>query len=47
MMQPAIMPIKASSPKKMMIGLLYVFLAFFGTTAWIIVKDRIIDTRNR
>lgn len=46
-MQPAIMPVKASSPKKMMMGLLYVFLAFFGTTAWIIVKDRIIDTRNR
>lgn len=44
-MQPAIMPIKASSPKKMMMGLLYVFLAFFGTAAWIIVKDRIIDNR--
>lgn len=42
-MQPAITPIKASSPKKMMMGLLYVFLAFFGTVAWIIVKDRIID----
>lgn len=42
-MQPAIVPIKASSPKKMMMGLLYVFLAFFGTVTWIIVKDRIID----
>ena len=41
--QPAIVPIKASSPKKMMMGLLYVFLAFFGTAAWIIIKDRIID----
>lgn len=45
-MQPAIMPIKASAPKKMMIGLLYVFLAFFGTVSWIVVKDRIIDTRS-
>lgn len=42
-MQPAIIPIKASSPQKMMMGLLYVFLAFFGTVTWIIVKDRIID----
>ena len=41
--QPAIVPIKASSPKKMMMGLLYVFLAFFGTAAWIIIKDRVID----
>ena len=45
-MQPAIMPIKASAPKKMVIGLLYVFLAFFGTVSWIVVKDRIIDTRS-
>ena len=43
MVQPAIVPIKASAPKKMMMGLLYVFLAFFGTAAWIIIKDRIID----
>ena len=42
-MQPAIKPTKASSPKKMMMGLLYVFLAFFGTVSWIIVKDRIIN----
>lgn len=45
-MQPAIMPIKASSPKKMMMGLMFVFLAFFGTAAWIIIKDRIIDVRE-
>lgn len=43
MVQPAIVPIKASAPKKMMMGLLYVFLAFFGTAAWIIIQDRIID----
>ncbi len=42
-MQPAIIPILASSPKKMMIGLLFVFLAFFGTVGWIILKDRILD----
>ena len=38
-MQPAIVPVTASSPKKMMMGLLYVFLAFFGTAAWYIVKE--------
>lgn len=41
--QPSIIPIKASSPKKIMIGLLFVFLAFFGTSSWIIVKNRILD----
>lgn len=40
--QPAITPIKASSPKKIMMGLLYVFLAFFGTAAWLIIEDRIV-----
>lgn len=39
-MQPACVPVKASSPKKMMMGLLYVFLAFFGTSVWIILKNR-------
>lgn len=37
--QPALVPYKASSPKKMLIGLLYVFLAFFGTAAWYILKE--------
>lgn len=37
--QPAVVPYKASSPKKMMMGILYVFLAFFGTCAWYIVKE--------
>ncbi len=46
-MQPAYVPVKASSPKKMMMGLLYVFLAFFGTSVWIIIKDRIIRTNNK
>ena len=40
--QPAYVPIKASSPKKMMMAALYMFLAFFGTSAWIIIKDRIV-----
>lgn len=44
--EPAYIQIKASSPKKMMIGLLFVFLAFFGTAMWIIVKDRIVDIRK-
>lgn len=44
--QPAYMPIKASSPKKMMMALLFVFIAFFGTAAWIVIKDRLDDRRN-
>lgn len=42
-LQPSTIPYKATTPKKMMIGILFVFLAFFGTAAWIIVKDRILD----
>ncbi len=38
-MQPPYTPFKASSPKKLMMGLLYVFLAFFGTAAWIVIKE--------
>lgn len=45
--QPAVVPYKASSPQKMMMGLLYMFLAFFGTAAWIIIKERIIDRRMK
>ncbi len=44
-MQPAVVPIKASSPKKMMMGLLYVFLAFFGTAAWMLVDEYVISPR--
>ncbi len=43
LLQPSTVPYKATSPKKMMIGLLFVFLAFFGTSAWLIIKDRILD----
>ena len=42
-LQPSTIPYKATTPKKMMIGILFVFLALFGTAAWIIVKDRILD----
>jgi len=42
-MQPPYTPFKASSPKKMMMGLLYVFLAFFGTAAWIVIKEIVKD----
>lgn len=44
-MQPPFTPFKASSPKKMMIGILYVFLAFFGTAAWIVIKE-IVSSRE-
>lgn len=39
--QPAVVPFKASSPKKMMTAVLFVFLAFFGTVSWIIVKEKL------
>ena len=45
-MQPAIVPYKASAPKKMMIGILYVFLAFFGTCAWYIVKECVVNRKQ-
>lgn len=41
-LQPSTVPYKATTPKKMVIGLLFVFLAFFGTCAWYIVEDRIL-----
>lgn len=44
--QPAYVPVKASSPKKLMMAALYVFLAFFGTSAWIIIKDRIVNKKR-
>lgn len=45
-MQPPYTPFKASSPKKLMMGILYVFLAFFGTAAWLVVKELINDAKG-
>ena len=42
LLQPSTIPYKATSPKKMMMGLVFVFMAFFGTVAWYIIKDRIL-----
>ena len=42
LMQPPVVPFKASHPKKMMMGLLYVFLAFFGTAAWLLIKEGVL-----
>lgn len=39
-MQPPLVPFKASSPQKMLMGLLFVFMAFFGTSFWLIIKDK-------
>lgn len=39
--QPALTPIKASSPKKILMAFLYVFTTFFLTVAWIILKIEI------
>ena len=39
--QPALTPIKASSPKKILMAFLYVFTTFFLTVAWIIIKNEI------
>ena len=41
--QPAYAPIKAASPKKVMMLLLYVFIALFGTVTWIVVQDKIVN----
>ncbi|MBO4498699.1 MAG: chain-length determining protein [Bacteroidaceae bacterium] len=45
-MQPSVVPFKASKPKKMMMGLLYVFLAFFGTCSWYVLKYIIEDRKQ-
>ena len=39
--QPAVVPQQASAPKKMMTAFIFVFLAFFGTSSWIILKERL------
>ncbi len=38
--QPALIPVKASSPKKMIMAATFVFMAFFGTGLWLILKDK-------
>jgi len=40
-MQPPVVPFKASSPKKMMMGVLFVMMAFLGTSVWLILKNRV------
>ena len=45
-MQPAVMSVRASSPKKMVILFGFVFLAFFGTAAWVIFKDKLQEWRT-
>ena len=37
--QPAVVPLKPASPRKMLILFGYVFLAFVGSCAWILVKN--------
>ena len=37
--QPAVVPLKPSKPRKMMILVGFVFLAFVGSCGWILVKD--------
>ncbi|MCD8236514.1 MAG: Wzz/FepE/Etk N-terminal domain-containing protein [Prevotellaceae bacterium] len=45
--QPAMTPIKASSPKKVMLVFIYVFFTLFFTAAWIIVKNRLVHYPNK
>lgn len=45
-MQPAVMSVRASSPKKVLILFGFVFLAFFGTAAWVIFKDKLQEWRT-
>lgn len=42
-LQPPYTPFKATSPKKMMMGILFVFLAFFGTASWLILKEKLVE----
>lgn len=45
--QPAIEPLKASYPKRVMTVFIFVFLAFFGTSAWLIVKYRLMSNVSK
>lgn len=42
-LQPSTVPYKATSPKKMMLGIIFLFLAFFGTCAWVLIKEHILN----
>lgn len=46
LLQPSTVPYKATTPRKMMIGLLFVFLAFFGTAAWLVMKEWVLPNRE-
>ena len=46
LLQPSTIPYKASTPKKILIGLVFVFLAFFGTTAWLIVRKEYMNVKE-
>jgi uncharacterized protein involved in exopolysaccharide biosynthesis len=45
LLQPSTIPYKATTPRKIMIGLLFVFLAFFGTAAWILMQEFVFAER--
>ncbi len=40
--QPSVMSLKAVSPKKMIILLLFCFIGFVGTVSWILLKDKLL-----
>lgn len=46
LLQPSTVPYKATTPKKMIIGILFVFLAFFGTAAWLMIKEWVLPNRE-
>ena len=46
LLQPSTVPYKATTPKKMIIGILFVFFAFFGTAAWLMIKEWVLPNRE-
>lgn len=44
--QPAVLPQRASAPKKLIITFIFVFLAFFGSSSWIILREKLLKKDN-
>lgn len=45
--QPPMVPIKPSTPRKMMILFVFIFLGMAGCMAWVYFKDQIIEWKNQ
>jgi hypothetical protein len=45
--QPSSVPLLASSMSKMVVVILWTFLAFLGTSCWILVRTKLTEWKNK